>query len=101
MSWESVWLPWRNFWLPRHRSATVAVLRDTFERSAECRVEVACRAGTGRTGTVLACFAVLAGTPSGEAVAYIRRHYDRRAVRAPWQRWFVRWFATQVGRSAD
>jgi hypothetical protein len=29
---------------------------------------------------------VLDGVPSREAVAYVRQHYDRRAVETPWQR---------------
>ena len=55
------------------------------------RVEVACGGGVGRTGTVMACLAVLAGVPSGEAVAWTRAHYNRRAVETPWQkRWVAR-----------
>jgi protein-tyrosine phosphatase len=71
----------------------VAGLREVFERCAVQPVEVACHKGTGRTGTVLACLAILAGTPAPDAVSYVRYRYDGRAVRAPWQRWFVRWFA--------
>jgi hypothetical protein len=97
--WDQRWLPWRNFWLPRDRAEAVAALRDTFERSANQRVEVACKNGTGRTGTALACLAVLAGTPAPDAVAYVRYRYDDRAVRAPWQRWFVRWFARRLRRT--
>jgi hypothetical protein len=99
-NWEQRWLPWRNYWLPRRRRETVAALCDAYERSATERVEVACEAGTGRTGTALACLAVLAGTPLQDAVPYIRYRYDDRAVRAPWQRWFVRWFARQAARPA-
>lgn len=92
MDWEQRWLPWRNYWLPGRRQAAAA-LCEAFERSATERVEVACEAGTGRTGTALACLAVLAGTPVEDAVPYVRYRYDDRAVRAPWQRLFVRWFA--------
>ncbi|GAP45530.1 dual specificity protein phosphatase [Streptomyces azureus] len=46
----------------------------------------------GRTGTALACLAVLDGVPGDEAVAYVRRHYDRKAVETPWQRRYVRSF---------
>lgn len=49
-------------------------------------------AGRGRTGTALACVAVLDGVPAAEAVDYVRRHYDRRAVETPWQRRYVRGF---------
>jgi hypothetical protein len=93
VEWDQRWLPWRNCWLPRRRRATIAALVETFECSATQRVEVACEAGKGRTGTALACLAVLAGTGPQDAVPYVRHRYDGRAVRAPWQRWFVRWFA--------
>ena len=52
------------------------------------RVEVACGGGTGRTGTALACLAVLAGTPPDEAVAFVRAGYRSRAVETPAQRRF-------------
>ena len=35
---------------------------------------------------------VLDGVPPGEAVAYVREHYDRRAVETPWQRRYVKGF---------
>ena len=60
------------------------------------RVEVACGGGVGRTGTVIACMAVLAGHPADDAVAWTRRTYRRRAVETPGQRRWVRWFATHT-----
>lgn len=45
--------------------------------------------GRGRTGTALACLAVLDGVPHREAVAYVREHYCVHAVETPWQRRFV------------
>jgi Swiss Army Knife protein, DSP-PTPase phosphatase domain len=96
MAWEQRWIPWRNYWLPSRGDETIAALRETFERSGSERIEVACEAGTGRTGTALACLAILAGTPVDDAVPYVRDHYDARAVRAPWQRWFIRWFAARA-----
>jgi hypothetical protein len=40
--------------------------------------------------------AVMAGVPSAEAVAWVRRHYDKRAVETPWQRRWVRKAAGHV-----
>ena len=65
------------------------MLREVWRRSADERVEVACNGGRGRTGTALACLAVLDGVPAGEAVAYVREHYDAHAVETPWQRRYV------------
>ena len=42
-----------------------------------------------RTGTALACLAVLDGVPPRQAVAYVRERYDPRAVETPWQRRYV------------
>ncbi|MGW0600780.1 protein-tyrosine phosphatase family protein [Streptomyces sp. NPDC002776] len=90
--WESRWLCWPDFRLPADRAAARAVLAEVWRRAAGERVELACGGGRGRTGTALACVAVLDGVPAGQAVAYVRRHYDPRAVETPWQRRYVRRF---------
>ena len=87
--WRSRWLRWPDFWLPSDRAAAAGALREAWERAATDRVEVACGGGRGRTGTALACLAVLDGVPPTEAVAYVRAHYDRHAVETPWQRRYV------------
>ncbi|MFI6843743.1 protein phosphatase [Kitasatospora sp. NPDC050467] len=87
--WETRWLRWPDFRLPADRTEAAAALREAWERSTAERVELACAGGRGRTGTALACLAVLDGVPAGEAVAYVREHYDRHAVETPWQRRFV------------
>lgn len=93
VSWESRWIRWPDFWLPSDRTAAREALREAWERAATERVEVACGGGYGRTSTALACLAVLDGVPAREAVAYVRRHYARRAVETPWQRRFVTRFS--------
>lgn len=90
--WESGWIRWPDFRLPSDREAARALLTGAWERAAGERVEIACGGGRGRTGTALACLAVLDGVPGAEAVAYVRRHYDRHAVETPWQRRYVRRF---------
>lgn len=76
------------------RAEAAEALRDAWRRAADERVEFVCGGGRGRTGTALACLAVLDGVPPEEAVAYVRRHYDRHAVETPWQRRYVRRFGT-------
>lgn len=61
-------------------------------RAVAERVEVACAGGRGRTGTALACLAVLDGVPADRAVAFVRRNYDAHAVETPWQKRYVRRF---------
>jgi hypothetical protein len=87
--WESRWVRWRDFALPADPTAFRAVLAEAWERSATERVEFACRGGTGRTGTALACLAVLDGVPRGEAVAFVRARYRPRAVETRGQQRFI------------
>ncbi|HEY6737895.1 MAG TPA: protein phosphatase [Actinopolymorphaceae bacterium] len=93
VSWESRWIRWKDFWLPADHTVARAVLQEAWERAESERVEVACGGGRGRTGTALACLAVLDGVPSHDAVAYVREHYDPHAVETPWQRRFVTRFS--------
>ncbi|WP_281154726.1 protein phosphatase [Streptomyces sp. HYC2] len=90
--WASRWLRWPDFRLPADREEARSVLTDAWARAAAERVELACAGGRGRTGTALACLAVLDGVPADEAVAYVRTHYDRHAVETPWQKRYVRHF---------
>ncbi|EST23397.1 hypothetical protein N566_25785 [Streptomycetaceae bacterium MP113-05] len=91
-AWESRWLRWPDFRLPADSSLARALLTEVWTRATAERVEVACGGGRGRTGTALACLAVLDGVRPPEAVAYVRRHYHLRAVETPWQRRYVRRF---------
>ena len=91
--WEATWVRWPDFRLPTDRPAARSGLVQAWDRAAGERVEVACAGGRGRTGTALACLAVLDGVPATEAVAWVRAHYDRRAVETPWQARFVRRFS--------
>jgi hypothetical protein len=74
------------------------VLRETWERAATERAEIACGGGCGRTGTALACLAVIDGVPAERAVAFVRRHYAPRAVETPWQKRYVSRFPVAPGR---
>ena len=87
--WPYRWLRWPDFRLPPDRAAARDALLDVWERATEQRVEVACGGGRGRTGTALACLAVLDGVPPAEAVTFVRGRYGDRAVETPWQRRYV------------
>ncbi len=89
VDWDARWVRWPDFRLPRDRRDAWDALREAWRRAEVERVEVACRGGSGRTGTALACIAVLDGVPAHEAVAFVRQHYDPRAVETPWQRRYV------------
>lgn len=92
MPWESRWLRWPDYGLPAERDKVVPALAEAWRRAKAERVEIACAGGRGRTGTALACLAILDGVPSSGAVAFVREHYDRRAVETPWQRRYVAHF---------
>ncbi|WP_420896998.1 protein-tyrosine phosphatase family protein [Kitasatospora aureofaciens] len=89
LPWDSRWVRWPDFRLPADRADAADAFRQAWERCATERVELACAGGRGRTGTALACIAVLDGVSPKEAVAYVREHYSRHAVETPWQRKFV------------
>lgn len=94
VTWPSRWLRWPDFRLPADPDTTENVLREAWSRALHERVEIACGGGIGRTGTALACLAVLDGVPPEAAVSYVRQHYAPRAVETPWQRRFVIRFAS-------
>ncbi len=89
VAWEAEWIRWPDFRLPTDRDAAARLLRLAWERSAADRVEVACRGGRGRTGTALACLAIIDGVPPADAVAFVREHYSPHAVETPGQHRFV------------
>jgi hypothetical protein len=92
VGWDAAWVRWRDWWLPSDRIQTRDAFGDLWRRAEHERVEIACAGGQGRTGTALACMAILDGVPAAEAVTYVREHYSPRAVETPWQRWYVRRF---------
>jgi hypothetical protein len=89
VAWPSRWVRWPDFWLPGDRTQAREALHEAWQRAATERVEIACEGGRGRTGTALACLAVIDGVPADQAVAFVRRHYDPRAVETPWQKRYV------------
>ncbi len=82
---------WPDFWVPVDRDDALSALHEALRRARRGeRVEVACRGGTGRSGTALAALAVLDGLTPAEALAWVRGGYHHRAVETPWQRRWLR-----------
>lgn len=93
-TWPATVVDWEDFGLPTDRELAAQQIAEAFGRAQQGGlVEVGCLGGRGRTGTVLACMAVLAGVPSAEAVAWVRAAYRREAVETADQEAWVRWFA--------
>jgi protein-tyrosine phosphatase len=93
--WDQRWVRWPDFWLPANHVEAVDALREAWLRAESERVEVACKGGHGRTGTALACIAVMDGVPPGQAVSFVRDRYGP-AVETPWQHWYVRHVARSI-----
>lgn len=97
MPWPQQWVVWPDFLVPVDRAGATAAIRDLHRRAlAGDAVEVACGGGVGRTGTVIACLAVLAGLPPDEALAWTRDRHHPRAVETPWQRRWITTFSRAV-----
>jgi protein-tyrosine phosphatase len=93
--WDQRWVRWPDFWLPANHVEAVDALREAWLRAESERVEIACMGGHGRTGTALACIAVMDGVPPGQAVSFVRDRYGP-AVETPWQHWYVRHVARSI-----
>jgi protein-tyrosine phosphatase len=89
VAWESRWLRWPDLWLPSDQAHARKVLHEAWESAMTGCVEIACRGGRGRTGTALACLAIIDGVSAKQAVAFVRQHYDQHAVETPWQKRYV------------
>ena len=92
---EYRWVRWHDFWLPANPHGAAGAFAQAWRRAGSERVSVACSGGRGRTGTALACIAVIDGVPPGEAVDFVRRGYNLGAVETPWQKRFVRGFTVR------
>jgi hypothetical protein len=95
--WQPPWpyahLAWSDFGVPADRESVAPALRDLLARArAGESVELGCIGGHGRTGTALACLAVLTGLDSTDAVGWVRAHYCQHAVETDKQEDFVATF---------
>jgi protein-tyrosine phosphatase len=90
--WATRWVRWPDFRLAADPAYLREVLLEVLDHAPGGRAEVACGGGRGRTGTALACLAILDGVPADQAVDFVRAGYHRKAVETPWQRRFVREF---------
>ena len=74
---------------PAQLRATLDALLAAMAAAPERLFYVGCRAGLGRTGTVLACLAAECGV-TGDPVAWVRASHDARAVETAAQEDFAR-----------
>lgn len=94
--WPNRWVRWRDFSLPRSTDDAVDALREAHVRAGDERVEIACGAGIGRTGTSIAVLAIMSGLDPGNAIDWVRATYHPRAVETRWQRTWIESVATML-----
>ena len=92
--WNPPWphdhLDWPDFGVPSDSAPVVGSLRSLRERARSGeRVELGCLGGHGRTGTALACLAILCGHAPSDAVTWVRENYCSSAVESGQQEAFV------------
>jgi len=92
-TWDAELIDWPDFGLPADWKTAATQIIAGFERAKNGeRVEVGCIGGLGRTGTVLACMAILAGVPADRTVDWVRANYNSRAIETSEQAEWVLWF---------
>ena len=99
-TWDAKVIDWPDFGLPADEEMAANQIMAAFGRAKNKeRVEIGCIGGLGRTGTVLACMAVLAGISADQAVEWVRNNYDLHAIetqeQAEWVLWFGRYIRAQ------
>ncbi len=92
--WQPPWthdhLEWPDFGVPEEAARVAGALRIVLNRACgRDRVEVGCLGGHGRTGTALACLAIMSGHPSSDATAWVRANYCTDAVETAQQEAFI------------
>jgi hypothetical protein len=95
--WPSELVDWPDFGLPADPDLASKQIARALERArAGASVEIGCLGGRGRTGTVLACFAVLCGLAPPDAIKWVRTSYDPAAIETEQQERWVEWFAARI-----
>lgn len=94
-AWSAaLYIPWKDHGLPEiplNRAAEFIVDAYNLAELGQS-VEIGCIGGHGRTGTVLACMAVLAGVPGKDAADWVWKNYCTKAIESAKQEWFILWF---------
>lgn len=73
--------------------AVLAQMLAAMRAAPDGAYHIGCKAGIGRTGTVMACLAIMADAVEGDPVAWLRAAYNAEAIETPAQEDFVRRFA--------
>lgn len=95
--WRQEHIDWSDFGLPYDLDIAAEQIIDAYDKAtAGWRVEVGCIGGHGRTGTILACMAVLDGMTPERAIKHVRRKYCHQAIETNDQEWYISWFEAKI-----
>lgn len=96
-TWRAEHINWPDFQLPLNYETASEAITYAYEMAkAGWVVEIGCIGGHGRTGTALACMAILGGVPAGEAVDWVHKNHCTEAIENTKQEWFPLWFDAHV-----
>lgn len=84
---------WPDYNIPKKMDKAAYTIIDAYNKARKgFWVEVGCIGGHGRTGTALACMAVLGGMKPKKAVEHVRKTYCEHTLETDMQIWYVHWF---------
>jgi len=84
---------WPDYNIPTRLDAAALMIVDVFNKARRgLWVEVGCIGGHGRTGTALACMAVLGGMNPEDAITHVRSTYCEHTIETADQEWYIDWF---------
>lgn len=91
--WRNEHIDWPDFKSPRHPQIGAEAIIEAYERILDGkRVEVGCIGGHGRTGTIIACLALLDGIEVDKVIDFVRNTYCQQAIESKEQEWYINWF---------
>ncbi len=89
-------IPWQDYGLPTcgYVNAAEAIKRAWDLAETGKVVEVGCMGGHGRTGTILACMALLSDPEltAKAAIQWVRKVHCKEAIETNQQEWYIEWF---------
>lgn len=98
VNWRAEFVNFPDYRAPAAFDTAAEAIVEAYGRAADgWSVEAGCIGGHGRTGTVLACWVVLAsGWNPQDAMKYVWEHYCKEAIESKAQVEFIDWFAEYV-----
>jgi hypothetical protein len=89
-AWRNEFIVWPDFELPSYEKLAMKQISEALGRAKQgLKVEVGCKGGHGRTGTILAIMSVILGDHPKKAINRIRKNYCPLAIETQVQENFV------------